>query len=75
MDYPNGNVDRTKNFGLFKDYPTVKKGGTIHIAMKPEKVKDEKEKRERKPFDMNQAVATVTASLTSFATLYVLLTR
>lgn len=75
VDYPNGNVDRTKNYGLFKDYPSVKKGGTIHIAMKPEKVKEEKEKRERKPFDMNQAVATVTASLTSFATLYVLLTR
>jgi hypothetical protein len=75
VEYPNGTVDRTKNYGLFKDYPSVKKGGTIYIAMKPEKVKDEKEKRERKPFDMNQAVATVTASLTSFATLYVLLTR
>ena len=75
VDYPNGNVDRTKNFGLFKDYPTVKKGGTIHIAMKPEKVKDEKEERERKPFDMNQAVATVAASITSFATLFILLTR
>jgi hypothetical protein len=43
--------------------------------MTPEKVKDEKDKRARKPFDMNQAVATVTASLTSFATLLLLLTR
>jgi hypothetical protein len=68
-------VDRTKNYGLFKDYPNVKKGGTIYISMKAEKVKDAKDKRDRKPFDMNQAVATVTASLTSFATLYVLLTR
>jgi protein involved in polysaccharide export with SLBB domain len=75
VDYPNGNVDRTKNFGLFKDYPRVKQGATIHIAMTPEKVKDEKDKRERKPFDMNQAVATVSASLASFATLYILLTR
>ena len=75
VDYPNGNQDRTKNFGLFKDYPRVKQGATIHIAMTPEKVKDEKDNRERKPFDMNQAVATVTASLTSFATLYILLTR
>ena len=72
VEYPNGNVDRTKNFGLFKDYPRVKPGATINIAMTPEKIKD---KRERKPFDMNQAVATVTASLTSFATLYILLTR
>jgi polysaccharide export outer membrane protein len=75
VEYPNGNVDRTKNYGLFKDYPNVKKGGTIYIAMKPEKVKEDKEKRERKPFDVNQAVGTVAASLTSFATLYVLLTR
>ena len=75
VEYPNGTVDRTKNFGLFKDYPRVKQGATIHIALIPEKIKDEKDKRERKPFDMNQAVATVTASLTSFATLYILLTR
>jgi protein involved in polysaccharide export with SLBB domain len=75
VEYPNGTVDRTKNYGLFKDYPNVKKGGTIYISMKAEKVKDAKDKRDRKPFDMNQAVATVTASLTSFATLYVLLTR
>ena len=75
VEYPNGKVDRTKNFGLFKDYPRVKQGATIHIALIPEKVKDEKDKRERKPFDMNQAVATVSASLTSFATLYILLTR
>ncbi len=74
VDYPNGNVDRTRNFGLFKDYPRVKQGATIHIAMTPEKVKDEKDKK-RKPFDMNQAVATVSASLASFATLYILLTR
>jgi protein involved in polysaccharide export with SLBB domain len=75
VDYPNGNLDRTKNFGLFKDYPRVKQGATIHIALIPEKIKDEKDKRERKPFDMNQAVATISASLASFATLYVLLTR
>ena len=75
VDYPNGQLDRTKNFGLFKDYPRVKQGATIHIAMNPEKVKEEKEKRERKPFDMNQAVATVAASITSFATLFILLNR
>jgi hypothetical protein len=75
VEYPNGKVDKTKNFGLFKDYPTVKKGGIIHIALKADKVKEEKQKREQKPFDMNQAVATVAASITSFATLFILLTR
>jgi hypothetical protein len=74
VEYPNGKVDKTVNWLLAKNYPTVKKGGTIYIDQKliEEKTKD---KREQKPFDMNQAVATVTAALTSFATLYVLLTR
>jgi len=70
--YPNGKLSETVDFGIFKKYPKIKKGATLYVGMKPEV---SKEKRERKPFDMNQAVATVTASLTSFATLYVLLTR
>jgi protein involved in polysaccharide export with SLBB domain len=74
VEYPNGKVDKTVNWLLAKNYPTVKKGGVIYIEQKvvEEKIKN---KRENVPFDMNKAVATVTAALTSFATLYVLLTR
>ncbi|MDP4833272.1 MAG: SLBB domain-containing protein [Schleiferiaceae bacterium] len=72
VSYPNGKLSETVDFGVIKFYPKISKGATLFVGTKPEK---EKEKRERKPFDMNQAVATVTASLTSFATLYVLLTR
>jgi protein involved in polysaccharide export with SLBB domain len=75
VQYPNGKVDKTKNFWLYRDYPTVKRGGTIYVAVQPEKEKEDKARRERKPFDMNQAIATVAASITSFATLYVLITR
>ena len=35
----------------------------------------EKDKRERKPLDMNQALATVTSAITGFATVYVLVSR
>jgi hypothetical protein len=53
----------------------VKRGGTIYVAVQPEKEKEDKAPRERKPLDMNQAIATVAASITSFATLYILITR
>jgi protein involved in polysaccharide export with SLBB domain len=71
VKYPNGKFSRTRNYGLFRIYPVVKAGGEIAISLKPEKVKTKKEVK----FDVNQAIGTVTAALTSFATVYVLLTR
>jgi protein involved in polysaccharide export with SLBB domain len=32
--YPNGQVKRTKNFGLFKIYPKVRRGSEIRLALK-----------------------------------------
>ena len=71
VSYPNGKFSRTRNYGLFKVYPRVKAGGQIAVTLKPEKVKAKKDVK----FDVNQAIGTVTAGLTSFATIYVLLTR
>jgi hypothetical protein len=71
VSYPNGKFSRTRNYGLFKVYPRVKAGGQIAVTLKPEKVKAKKDVK----FDVNQAIGTVTAALTSFATIYVLLTR
>jgi protein involved in polysaccharide export with SLBB domain len=71
VKYPNGKFSRTRNYGLFRIYPVVKAGGEIAVSLKPEKVKTKKEVK----FDVNQAIGTVTAALTSFATVYVLLTR
>ncbi len=71
VKYPNGKFSRTRNYGLFRIYPVVKAGGEIAVSLKPEKVKTKKEVK----FDVNQAIGTVTAALTSFATIYVLLTR
>jgi protein involved in polysaccharide export with SLBB domain len=71
VKYPNGKFSRTRNYGLFRVYPVVKAGGEIAVSLKPEKVKVKKDVK----FDVNQAIGTVTAALTSFATVYVLLTR
>ncbi|NQW26014.1 MAG: SLBB domain-containing protein [Cryomorphaceae bacterium] len=75
VKYPNGEVGRTRNFGLFKVYPKIHKGATIYTVVKVKEERERRQKRETKPLDMNQAVATVTAALTGFATLYVLMTR
>ncbi len=75
VKYPNGEVRRTRNFGLFKVYPKIHKGATIYTVVKVKEERERRQKRETKPLDMNQAVATVTAALTGFATLYVLMTR
>jgi hypothetical protein len=66
-------VDKTANYWLYNDYPIVKAKGVIRVELEREKAK--RDKREQKPFDLNQAIATVTTALTGFATLYVLLTR
>jgi protein involved in polysaccharide export with SLBB domain len=73
VEYPNGKVDKTANYWLYNDYPIVKAKGVIRVELEREKAK--RDKREQKPFDLNQAIATVTTALTGFATLYVLLTR
>lgn len=71
VKYPNGKFSRTRNYLFFNVYPVVKPGGEIAVSLKPEKVKVKKDVK----FDVNQAIGTVTAALTSFATIYVLLTR
>ena len=75
VKYPNGEVGRTRNFGLFKVYPKIHKGAIIYTVVKVKEERERRQKRETKPLDMNQTVATVTAALTGFATLYVLMTR
>lgn len=71
VKYPNGKFSRTRNYGLFLSYPLIKPGAEISVVLKPEKVKTKKEVK----FDVNQAIATVTAALTGFATIYIILGR
>jgi protein involved in polysaccharide export with SLBB domain len=73
VSYPNGDVDRTVHYGLFLLYPKVKPAGTIHILIKPEKEK--KDDRDVEPLDINQVIGTLAATMSSFATMYMLITR
>jgi protein involved in polysaccharide export with SLBB domain len=73
LTYENGQYKRALNFGLFRIHPVVKRGATIHTVLRAPK--EEKSKREVKPMDWNQVVATLTSAIMGFSTVYVLLTR
>jgi protein involved in polysaccharide export with SLBB domain len=44
VEYPNGKVKKTRNYGLFKIHPKIEKGASIFVAAKVEKPEKEKEK-------------------------------
>ena len=72
VSYPNGKYDRTKRFLFFNIYPKLRPGGIINISKK--EVKKEI-KKDRKPLDWNQVVATITSAAMGFGTVYALINR
>ena len=72
VSYPNGKFDRTRHFLFFNIYPKVRSGGTINISKKQVK---QKAKKDRKPLDWNQVVATVTSAAMGFGTVYAIINR
>ena len=73
LTYENGQAKKSLDFGVFRIHPVVQRGATIHTVLK--EPKEAKEKREVKPMDWNQVVATLTSAIMGFSTVYVLLTR
>lgn len=73
--YANGTVKGFKMFRLAFRYPKVRAGSTIVVGSKQVREEKEKDDRELKPIDMNQVIATLAATVSSFATMYVLITR
>ncbi len=45
VEQPNGKINRTKNFGLFRIYPKVVKGSIVYVPAKPPKENKTKEKK------------------------------
>mgnify|MGYP000014336280 FL=1 len=73
LTYENGQFRKSLDFGVFRIQPVVRRGATIHTVLAEPKAN--KEKKEVKPLDWNQAIATVTSAILGFSTVYVLLTR
>ncbi len=66
VEQPNGKINRTINFGLFKIYPRVTKGSVITVGGKPEKEK--KAEKEKKPIDWDKSLTQILATVGTLAT-------
>jgi protein involved in polysaccharide export with SLBB domain len=62
-----GSVKKSRNFGLFKIYPRVKRGDKITVARKKQK-----EEIETVPLDWNKTIEALTVKVTGVMTLYLL---
>ena len=73
VEYPNGQVKKTKNYGLFKIYPKVKKGSTITVGYKKEKIKTEKDNSKKEDVDWGKIVGNAIAQATAVLSLILLI--
>lgn len=69
--YPNGIAKKSMNFGLFSISPRIKKGSTIIVANKAEKLKKENEN----PVDWNKQIENAMLKVTAVLTLWLLIER
>lgn len=72
---PNGYVEKTRNYGLFKIYPKVDEGALVRVDAKParEQVGEDGEKEEKK--EWSEVFSTIIAQATSVLTLLLLADR
>ena len=73
VQYQNGRVKKTTNFGLFKAYPKVKPGAIVSVPyeeVKPESVKTESEKKD---IDWGEVLANSVSQATAVLSLILLL--
>jgi len=71
---PGQNVNGCRKFILFNIYPKVKNSSTVVATTIPPKELKQKS-GPKEPINWNQAISTLTVSLTGIATIYILLTR
>ena len=67
VEQPNGQINHTRNFILFKSYPKVTHGSIITVGSKPEKVKAAA--KEKKTIDWDKALTQVLATAGTMATI------
>lgn len=67
---PNEKINRTRNLIVFKIYPKVTKGSTIHVVDKP--AKKEKLTKKGEEFNWNKFIENTMVKMTGVITLYIL---
>ena len=74
VEHANGQIEFTRNYGLFKSYPKVKKGSVIRVGQKT--TEEEKKKAEEKEdVDWGKIFANSVAQATTILSLILLLQR
>ncbi|MEM1322167.1 MAG: SLBB domain-containing protein [Bacteroidota bacterium] len=73
VEHPNGQIERTKNFGLFRVYPKVRKGSVITVGKKKPKPEKEKSEKEKEEVDWNKVIANTVAQASAVLTLVLLI--
>ena len=73
VELPNGELKRTKDFILFKQYPTVEKGSTIAVGPKPPKRQNRK--ADRKAVNWEKVIATTFQAISLGVTTILLVQR
>lgn len=76
IQYANGQLKHTKNYGLFKVYPKVKKGSTILVGSTTKKKRRKKDEAvEKEPVDWGKLLGDTIAQATTIITLLLLVQR
>ncbi len=73
VEYPNGQIKKVKNFGLFNVYPRVDKGSIVHVGTKDPRV--ERQPGEREKVDWGSVLGDAVGQATAVLTLILLLDR
>jgi protein involved in polysaccharide export with SLBB domain len=72
VEYPNGEIKRTKNFLFFKIYPQVTEGSVVKVGVKPPKPPKKEGEKEREKIDWGKTLADSLAQATAILSLILL---
>ncbi len=73
VEHPNGELERTKTFLFFKNYPSVRNGSVVTVGVKPPKPEKPKEEREGEKVDWGKTLADSIAQATAILALVILI--
>lgn len=75
VEHANGQIERTRNFGLFRSYPKVKPGSIVRVGLRPVKEERTATGEEKEDVDWGKVFANSVAQATTILSLILLLQR
>ena len=72
VEHPNGEIERTKSFLFFKDYPSVREGSIVTVGVKPPKKKKDRNGAPKEDVNWGRTLADGLAQATAILSLILL---